>query len=42
MGAEASVQKILSASVWEIERIAQQPEVPNNLVRALTMDLASP
>jgi hypothetical protein len=39
MGAEESMTRILSATAWERERMAEQPLVPDTLVRELSMSL---
>lgn len=40
MGAEASMAKVLNASAWEAERLAEQPLVPLAMVESLKMRLA--
>lgn len=41
MGAEESMKKVLQANAWEIERLADQPVIPINLVDSLKMRLDS-
>ncbi len=39
MGAEAAMERVLSASTWESERLAEQPLVPEDLVTDLHLRL---
>ena len=39
MGAEESMGRVLSASAWEVERMAEQPLVPMAMVDLLKLRL---
>lgn len=41
MGAEESMSRVLKASAWEIERMAEQPPLPMTMVDGLRMRLSS-
>lgn len=41
MGAEKSMARVLKASAWEIERMADQPTIPLDMVDSLRMNLGS-
>jgi superfamily II DNA/RNA helicase len=41
MGAEESISRILKASAWEVDRIANQPAIPAGMASALAMNLAT-
>jgi len=39
MGAEQSMARVLKSSPWELEKMAEQPLVPEGMVQSLRMDL---
>ena len=41
MGAEQSMERVLNATVWELERMAEQPPVPESMTQMLTMSLGA-
>ena len=41
MGAEESMSRVLRASAWEIEKLAEQPPIPIGMVDRLRMQLGS-
>lgn len=41
MGAEESMSRVLQASAWEIEKLAEQPPIPMDMVDRLRMQLGS-
>lgn len=41
MGAEESMSRVLRASTWEIEKLAEQPSIPMGMVDRLRMQLGS-
>jgi len=41
MGAEESMSRVLRASAWEIEKLAEQPPIPMGMVDRLRMQLGS-
>jgi N-acyl-L-homoserine lactone synthetase len=40
MGAEESMARVLKASGWEVERMAEEVPVPEEMVAALSLRLA--